>query len=105
MKLQEGSPQPVSLHQRPISRVLLWVAVVLCLGLLGSLVITGLRAQEDRRLKWITPAELKRKTQAGPLTRWKWKALRVLGPLGRIFTASTRQILIEVKFITLPAGT
>src|SRR5258708_2696296 len=102
MTPEAGIPRSAEVASKPARRELLAIAAVLCLGALGILVLFRLNTKEDRRLKWITQTEWTRATQAGPLMRLKWKAVRVLGPRGRIFTTNKNQIRIEVKLIPLP---
>ncbi len=78
--------------------------MALSIGVLGILLISRLSMREDRDMKWMTHQEMTRITRGGPLTRLKWKLLRLLGPLGRFFTASKTQIWLDFKFISLTPG-
>src|SRR2546426_899254 len=82
-------------------RVLLWLGSVLCIGLLAVLAASHLRTPAAPAIKWLTAAERTRMTRDGPITQLKWKLLRIVGPLARVFHRSKTQIRLEVKLISL----
>lgn len=52
---------------------------------------------------WITPIELAQSFEVGPLTRLKFKLLRLPGPFWDWYMHGREQILIETRVLTLPS--
>jgi hypothetical protein len=57
-----------------------------------------------KSLVWLTPTEMTKAQQPGPLTRLKYQVLRLTGPLGRWLPRNPTSVLIDSQFIAASAN-
>jgi hypothetical protein len=81
-------------------RAVLWLSsATFLLVLLGWFI--ALRPMSGNNLVWLTPAQLARATQAGPLTKLKLKVARLVAPLGLLNWRFRPNILTRSTLMTL----
>ena len=102
MDTPPGSPEPPAAPHKRARRSKLQIIIAILAVLLAFVLLMLILARPPAEgVVWLTPQQMNRLTQPGPLTQLKWKLMALTGPLQRWYRLRRQSVFVGSNLLKL----